>query len=391
MWSRLSKANSSIGEHTGVCCGHSDTPVRPVCERTRISQSLPLSTAFTQRVIAWTLGCFTSRWLLGLCCTLAAAHVAAQRAVSQDSVQVPAQVPAQVPFPSATQESPRPIPAAHSSREVAAQILQQSILQSVWGPPAYCVVRQSVNIFGKQLNGVGKYVRGGRGSGKLKFDLRMPAGDQINTLLQVSDGQRLLSIEAIGDVRKRTEVDLGKVRPRLVFTNESLRDPVVAMYLAIGGQAEMLRKIYQKYDWISVREGKLGDIPVWWLKGCVPPEPVNVRSVAEVDNIMFAENHSGLLPTRIEIAVGRADAELPYWLYQMEQGRIAEDLSPSARSEQMHIVTEWATPILLTAEQMPSSLFEPPSSNEPLFDDTDRYLPPAPTIASAPGEPGVVR
>ncbi len=289
------------------------------------------------------------------------------------------------------QESPQPIPASHSSREVAAQILQQSILQSVWGPPAYCVVRQSVNIFGKQLNGVGKYVRGGQGSGKLKFDLRMPAGDQINTLLQVSDGQRLLSIEAIGDVRKRMEVDLGKIRPRLVFTNESLRDPVVAMYLAIGGQAETLRKIYQKYDWVTVREGKLGEISVWWLNGRVPPQPVNVRSVAEVDDLMFADNNSGLLPTRIEIAIGKADAELPFWLYQMEQGRMAEDLSPIARSEKLHIVTEWATPVLLTPDQMPNSLFEPPSSNEPLFDETDRYLPPAAVIATAPPVVEVVR
>lgn len=289
------------------------------------------------------------------------------------------------------QESPRPIPAAHSSREVAAQILQQSILQSVWGPPAYCVVRQSVEIFGKQLNGVGKYVRGGQGSGKLKFDLRMPAGDQINTLLQVSDGQRLLSIEAIGEVRKRMEVDLGKVRPRLVFTNESPRDPVVAMYLAIGGQAETLRKIYQKYDWVSVREGRLGEIPVWWLNGRVPPQPVSVRSVAEIDNLMFAENQSGLLPTRIEIAIGKADAELPFWFYQMEQGRMSEDLSPTARGERMHIITEWATPVLLTPDQMPSSLFEPPSSNEPLFDETDRYLPPAPVVATAPPVLEVVR
>ncbi|MEZ6082136.1 MAG: hypothetical protein R3C56_42615 [Pirellulaceae bacterium] len=157
----------------------------------------------------------------------------------------------------------------------------------------------------------------------------MPAGDQINTLLQVSDGQRLLSIEAIGDVRRRTEVDLGKVRPRLVLTNESLRDPVVAMYLAIGGQAETLRKIYQKYDWVTVREGKLGDIPVWWLGGRVPPIPVNIRSIAEVDNLMFVENNSGLLPTHIEIAIGKADAPLLSGCIKWNRGA-SDELSPLA-------------------------------------------------------------
>ncbi|MEZ6082137.1 MAG: hypothetical protein R3C56_42620 [Pirellulaceae bacterium] len=79
--------------------------------------------------------------------------------------------PAQSQTETQASGSPRPIAATHSARQVAAQILQQSILQSVWGPPAYCVVRQSVTLFDKQLNGVGKYVRGGQGSGKLKFDL----------------------------------------------------------------------------------------------------------------------------------------------------------------------------------------------------------------------------
>lgn len=353
MWSRLSKANSSIGVFASGVERSPISPTPPIC----------------QIVLVLSLAC----------CQLSCSGL---RSVAQE--------PADAASTAQDSNAPRPIPASHSTREVAAQILQQSILQSVWGPPAYCVVRQSVNMYGKQLNGVGKYVRGGQGSGKLKYDLRMPAGDQLNTLLQVSDGQRLLTIESIGDIRRRTEVDLGKVRPRLVFTSESLRDPVVAMYLAIGGQAETLRKIYQKYDWVAVREGKLGEIPVWWLVGRVPPQPVNVRSVAEIDNLVFTDNNTGLLPTRIEIAIGKPDAALPFWLYQMEQGRASEDLSPTARSEKMRIVTEWATPIVLTADQMPASLFEPPSSNEPLFDETDRYLPPAPNVAAA-SAPAVVR
>ncbi|MCC7335544.1 MAG: hypothetical protein IT422_10620 [Pirellulaceae bacterium] len=356
MWSRLSIANSSIDASPRRVCG---SPFRPVSQIYRPAIVLLL-------LAIWQL------------------LFVQPPATAQELAQQSSHEPSQNQTETQASGSPRPIAATHSARQVAAQILQQSILQSVWGPPAYCVVRQSVTLFDKQLNGVGKYVRGGQGSGKLKFDLRMPAGDQINTLLQVSDGQRLLSIEAIGDVRRRTEVDLGKVRPRLVLTNESLRDPVVAMYLAIGGQAETLRKIYQKYDWVSVREGKLGDIPVWWLGGRVPPIPVNIRSIAEVDNLMFVENNSGLLPTHIEIAIGKADAPLPFWLYQMEQGRASDELSPLARSEKLRIVTEWATPIVLTADQMPDSLFDPPSSNEPLFDETDRYLPPATSVAAAP-------
>ncbi len=277
-----------------------------------------------------------------------------------------------------------PIPVARSQEEVATVILQQAIIQSVWGPPAHCVVRQSVHVFGKELTGVGEYVRGGQGSGKLKFNLRMPAGDQLNTLLQVSDGQRLLSIEAIGERQRRSEVDLGKVRPRLILTSQSLRDPIIAMYLAIGGQAETLRKVYQQYHWETVREGKLGETDVWWLGGRIPPSPRSVRSQAQVDNQLFAENNSGLLPTSIEIAIGKSDTGLPFWLYQVEQGRTSAERSPIDRGVKLRIVTEWASPTPLENSQLEQALFEPPSSNEPLFDETERYLPPPAAVASVP-------
>ncbi len=282
--------------------------------------------------------------------------------------------------------SPEPIPVTHSPQEVSARILQKAIWESVWGPPAYCVVRQEVEMYGKQLNGKGDYVREGQGSGKLKYYLRMAAGDQINTLLQVSDGQRMMSIEAIGNIRRRSEVDLGRVRDpdRLPLTDTSYRDPVVAMYLAIGGQAEFLRKIYQQYEWFAVRDGQLDNKDVWWLSGKVPPQAITARPTAPVDNMLFADNNSGLLPTRIEIAIGKENAPVPFWLYQVEQGRSAEELSPIARNTKLRIVTEWADPKLLAKEQLPPSIFELPSSNEQLFDETEKYLPPPPTMATAP-------
>jgi len=272
----------------------------------------------------------------------------------------------------------------HSPDEMASRIWQQAILQSVWGPPMHCVVRQSIHAFGKQLSGVGDYVRGGQGSGKLKYTLRMPAGDQLNTLLQVSDGQRMLTIEAIGPVQRRTEVDLGKVRQPLIVTNESLRDPVLAMYLAIGGQAEMLRKLYQQYQWQSVREGQLGDIEVWWLNGSLAAEPKAVRSAAAMDECLLQHNNSGLLPTRIEVAIGKPDTAMPFWLYQVEQGLPAEDTGPFTGGSQLRILTEWATPTQLKPEQIPASLYELPSSNEQLFDQTEQYLPPASRLAKVP-------
>jgi hypothetical protein len=357
MWSRLSPTNASNRANAGGQAW----PASSQTTWPASSQRASLDTLFNAAA-GWTLG--LQSWLWTGCLLLAGV------------IAKPAQ---------AQSESPSsPGASIHSPDEVASRIWHQAILQSVWGPSVHCVVRQSIYAFGKQLSGVGDYVRGGQGSGKLKYHLRMPAGDQLNTLLQVSDGQRLLTIEAMGEVQRRTEVDLGKVRQPLIVTNDSLRDPVLAMYLAIGGQAEMLRKVYQQYQWQSVRDGQLGDIEVWWLTGSLAPEPKELRSTAPIDESLLADNSSGLLPTRIEVAIGKPDAAIPFWLYQVEQVRPTEAASPFTSGSELRILTEWATPTPLNPEQIPASLYELPSSNEQLFDQTEQYLPPASRLATVP-------
>ena len=96
---------------------------------------------------------------------------------------------------------------------------------------------------------------------KLHFMLRFSAQEQLNTLLQVGDGQRLLTIEDIGDEKRRSEIDLGRIRPPLMLTQQSVANPVNSLYLAIGGQAEVLRKLCQQYEWIGVQEAKLAGFP----------------------------------------------------------------------------------------------------------------------------------
>ena len=147
---------------------------------------------------------------------------------------------------------PTPIPATAPPQEIGVNILHQSLHEAVWGQPIACDVRQTIEVYDRKMTGFGKYVRGGRGSGKIRMSLQLPAGDQMNSLLQVSDGELLYSMETIGGISKRTRVDLAKVRERLTITTEWLNDPVTAMYLAIGGQAELLRKLCKQYHWNNV-------------------------------------------------------------------------------------------------------------------------------------------
>ena len=299
-----------------------------------------------------------------------------------------AQEPVTTQSPAAASTTAPPIPPSPSPQVLASKLLYRALHESVWGPPAHCNVRQSISVLGKNLTGFGRYVRAGQGSGKLRMSLQIPAGDQMNSLIQVSNGELLYVREEIGGKSRRTRVDLAKVRERLIITTSSLNDPVIAMYLAIGGQAEVLRKVCQQYEWTKVVEGKLGETPVWWIEGILTYDIPIVRALAQTDQKLFVKNRSGLLPSTVRLAIGRSETPVPFWLYQIEQ-RGSSGGEADAAAVRMHVVTEWVQPARLTQEQLSPSLFQVESTNEPFSEDTATYLPPAPTTARLPSQPAL--
>lgn len=277
---------------------------------------------------------------------------------------------------------PEPIVAQSSPEDLATRVLHIALHQAVWGPPAWCEVRQQMNAYGQQINCFGKFVRAGQGSGKLNLNLQFPAGDAMNTLIQISDGQRLQTVESFGGERRRTIVDLDKVRSRLVINEQSIYDPTIAMYLAIGGQAESLRKLCQQYEWYSIKPSKFGEHDVWVLRGRLAEVPPNIRAIAATDLKLQAENQSGLLPTEVRVVIGKAaeGALLPYWLYQVEHRRSVDDKVSNGNGASLRLVTEWAKPKLFDMSGG-DDFFELATTNEPLFEETEEYLPPQQSIA----------
>jgi hypothetical protein len=276
-------------------------------------------------------------------------------------------------------------------RASANQILQQALLESVWGGPIFCEVRQTAEMFGKKRTGFGKFVRGGKGSGLMRVSLQIPAGDQMNTLLQVSDGEILTTFLTVGQHISRTQVDLGKVRERLTLTIDSLQDPTTAMYLAIGGQPESLRKLLQQYDWKELREGMLGQQKVWLLKGSANTQPVLNASRAQIDIQLFEEN-AKMHPIQAALIIGHRESKEPFWLYQVEQW-----YQPvSGNRAPLYVVTEWDSPTRLSTHQMSPELFRFPSpehqASQEIREETKLYLPPQmPNMATRPERAGTLR
>jgi hypothetical protein len=217
----------------------------------------------------------------------------------------------------------------------------------------------------------------------MRLTLQIPAGDQMNSVLQISDGELLTTYESIGSHTMMTQVDLGKVRERIVITNDVLQDPVIAMYLAIGGQAEELRRVSQKYDWTKVTEGQLGDQKVWWIRGQSTAQPPQSHAKALVDTRLFEQPYDTAIPPNIKLAIGHTDSNFPFWLYQVEKWNDGDSLGRN----KSYVLTEWDSPALLLPEQITPDLFRLRADQSLLEirEETKLYLPPPQTnVATQP-------
>ncbi|MDX1930755.1 MAG: hypothetical protein SFV81_29800, partial [Pirellulaceae bacterium] len=170
-----------------------------------------------------------------------------------------------MPIAENERQLPAPIPATPTANEAGTTLIHNALRQAVWGPSMQCKVRQRTILFDKQFISYGTYAHAGQGSGQLRMHLRLATEKRINTLSQVSDGRVLYSTQHVGETSVQSRVDLNRIREYLgPITTASLQDPVIAMYLAVGGQAELLRKLAQQYRWTNVQAGRLGSVDVWW-------------------------------------------------------------------------------------------------------------------------------
>jgi len=275
---------------------------------------------------------------------------------------------------------PPMIPATPAANETGTLLVHNALRQAVWGPPMTGKIRQRTTLFDKQLVSYGSYAHAGQGTGQLKMHVRLATEKRINTLLEVSDGRVMYSTQHIGETVQRSRVDLNRIREYLgPITTASLEDPVIAMYLAVGGQAELLRKLAQQYRWTHVQAGQLGNVEVWLLTGELATEPPPLRASAEIDQLLFHPSNSNLLPTKVQIALGKGDP-FPLWLYQVGQAReICLDGTKS--NTRLSMFLEFTEPALL--KNASPELFQSDTSEETIVEETRRYLPPTP-VAGVP-------
>lgn len=268
-----------------------------------------------------------------------------------------------------------------------AGIVHLALIESVFGDPIHCEVQTSIEQSGRLMSGVGSYVRGGKGEGRMRHSVRMGAAKRLYTFLQVCDGQRLISIEDIGERKLHAEIDCEQVRsrvlPSLARSKDSLYDPVNSIHLALGGQAEVLRGLCQRYEWYSVTQRQLDGVPVWVIQGRLAKLPPEEHGKAAVDLELF-QIEAESAPSFAEAVISTDKAEIPFWLHKLTLRRpLAQQGESKFRS--FKSVTQWIAPRPLTPDQIDAHLFQLPSAGiREYVDETARYLPPASFASTDP-------
>ena len=262
------------------------------------------------------------------------------------------------------------------------QLVLQAVRRAVWGPSMSCRIEQTTNLFGQQMIGLGHCSQAGEGSGQVKMVMRSSSGKSQSTFLQVSDGRLLWSITTDGSPPRRVYLD--RVRQSIGSTASSPQSPLTtSLYLAIGGQAELLRTLYHRYRYIKIFAAQVNGEPVWQLVGTLRTGPLELRAHTLNDDLICTVEPNEFVPTDVRITLVRGTQrdliplKIEYFKRTLnKQGELAsfEPLSTVIYSE------------IQVGSHIDETEFAFDDQTAEIEDETADYLPLVP-LASAPAPP----
>jgi hypothetical protein len=254
------------------------------------------------------------------------------------------------------------------------QLVLRAVQQAVWGPSVHSIVKQRSELGEFQLVGEGEYWAAGQGTGQMKMTMQLMAGELQTNMIQVSDGRLVWTSTSDDEPPRRVFLD--EVRRELgSMARNPSGHPQAALYLAIGGHAEMLRCLYYRYRWFKVWAGKdEKGTNVWQLVGTLRTEAPSIASYTIVDSYYIQQSPPPELPTDVRLTLDRDD-KLPLFPYKVEYFRREPSLDgiPGKLvllSSVTH--TEIETPITITKELFQYQVREDADRIE---NETSEYLP----------------
>lgn len=284
--------------------------------------------------------------------------------------------------PKTTQISENPVQEPSSTSAITPvttdpnQLVLAAVRQAVWGPSIYCRVQQTTNVFGQRALLIGELRSEALSNSpmrRLRYTARVAVGETAFDLLQVSDGRMMWTRSSPNAPPKRIILDqvLQSIPSSLQYPDTR---PDVQLLLAVGGQAELLRGLYHRYNWYKAVSGKIGGADVWQLVGRLRTEPTRIAGNAPIDNMNSdIGSPSKNLPTEARLTLSRS-TKLPYFPFIIEYFQRSENASSSKSPFELMSRIEFKDPT--TEIQFSDKDFERFSETvEEIKDETQDYLP----------------
>jgi hypothetical protein len=252
------------------------------------------------------------------------------------------------------------------------QLMLLAVHQSVWGPAMTYKVHQQTQSFGQNVVVSGEYKTAGGGSGQFRYSARVSCGETITDLLQVSDG-RLMYTQVGKDSHKRVDID--QIRNALGNAiHQAVHRPETSLYLAIGGQPELLRNLYHRYRWYKAVVKKINGVDVWQLVGKLRTNPPSIAGNTDLDTQSMAPlAPESNVPTEVILTLGRS-ASLPYFPYQVDYLRRVTHKDGTPSTLELVSRVSHSDPIPTTISDK-DFLFKVQDSVEQIDNETPLYRP----------------
>lgn len=258
-----------------------------------------------------------------------------------------------------------------------------AVRQAVWGPPMACKVQQSTKAYGQQCVVVGDFKSVGQGTGQFRYSVRVSVGETGFDLLQVSDGELMWTQGGMDEAPRR--VNLRQVRESVSYAMKvSDPRPEVNLVLAVGGQADLLRALYHRYNWYKAVGGKLSGVDVWQLVGrirTVPPKLVGVAPIDDENSIVG--DAAANMPTEVRLTLSRS-ANLPYFPYMIEYFHRNPEAQNSGSALTLVTRVEFSEPRTNVVFSEQEFQYRVSNNTDQLEDETSRYLPKSPITGLTP-------
>jgi hypothetical protein len=194
-----------------------------------------------------------------------------------------------------------------------AELVERAILTIEGRHSVSAKVRQSVDLFGKQLVGSGIYLECRSEQGTMfRFEMRVQLSDYVNSLMDISDGRYLWRYRKLRDDQVLERVDLWRVNQALEEAGRTREPGQIALWPGLGGLARLLGGLNSAFDFVSIEQTDLWGQRAWklggqWKRGklekLLPRQEAAIREGKPADLSDLAEH----LPDRVVLFLSAED------------------------------------------------------------------------------------